>query len=185
MAIIDKELLRRSWYYNQLRTMYPGLLDGIKNDVDRFTEALKPFERSEEYNANLLENLFRRIMTGIPETNTSRPYYIGPELFDIEMQKGEFAIPAGYNLVPGLFLFKLVKGNEYVPAPEPDYRIRFPETGNRYTDFIKDFAGKMLIRRAMYELQYSRPDRARIYIAKVKKDYPELPLPAELTQAFN
>jgi hypothetical protein len=184
VTIIDKELLRRSWYYNQLNNMYPGLLKGVTAEVNQFTEALKPFERSEPHNPNILENLFRRIMTGIPETNNDRPYYVGPELYDFEMQRGEFILPAGYNLVPDIFLFKLVKGNDYIPAEEPEYTIRFPEKGNRYTDFIKDYAGKMLVRRAMYELQFDKTERAKIYISKVKKDFPEFPIPQGLAEVL-
>ncbi|MCK7523371.1 MAG: hypothetical protein MZV64_39820 [Ignavibacteriales bacterium] len=47
-------------------------MSGVKPDVDQFVEALKPFEREEQYNANLLENLFRKIMTGLVSTNIEK-----------------------------------------------------------------------------------------------------------------
>jgi hypothetical protein len=34
----------------------PGLLDGIRNDINLFLEALKPFERNQTYDGNLLRN---------------------------------------------------------------------------------------------------------------------------------
>ena len=43
VIVVDKELLRRSWYYHQLETNYPGLLKGVRPVVDQFLEALKPF----------------------------------------------------------------------------------------------------------------------------------------------
>ncbi|RPI69925.1 MAG: DUF2723 domain-containing protein, partial [Ignavibacteriales bacterium] len=99
IAIIDKELLRRSWYFNQLETTYPGILNGLDNDVKMFLEALKPFERDEKYDSNLLENLYRRIMTNLITSNMeSRDIYIGPELYENEMQRGEFSLPEGYTL---------------------------------------------------------------------------------------
>ncbi|MDP2364920.1 MAG: DUF2723 domain-containing protein, partial [Ignavibacteria bacterium] len=79
VIVIDKELLRRSWYYNQLSTNHAGLLKGIKPEVDQFLVALKPFERKQQFNANLLENLFRKIMTGLVSTNIDKhDYFIAP-----------------------------------------------------------------------------------------------------------
>src|SRR5690606_6287334 len=125
--VIDKELLRRSWYFVQLDAKYPGLTDGIRKDIGPFLEALKPFERSENYNANLLETLFRRIMTNLVASNIDeREFYIAPEVVQNEMQRGEFSLPEGYSLVPHLFLFKVTKDKNYVSAPEPEFEIRFP-----------------------------------------------------------
>ena len=36
VAVIDKELMRRSWYYNQLRTNYPSVLRGLNKDLNDF-----------------------------------------------------------------------------------------------------------------------------------------------------
>ncbi len=117
VAVIDKELLRRSWYYNQLSNAFPGLFDGVQNDVNEFLLALVPFERSEDFDAQKLETHFRRIMTGLVATNIDKKdFYVAPEVFEREMQRGEFVLPEGYTLIPDLLLFKVVKGNQYHPA---------------------------------------------------------------------
>jgi hypothetical protein len=186
VIIIDKELLRRSWYYKQLDTNYPDLLSGIKTDVNLFLNALQPFERSENYNAALLENLFRRIMTGLVSANIEkREFYIAPEIVEGEMQRGEFSLPAGYTLVPDIFLYKVIMGKEYVPAADPDFAVRFPKAENRYSAFIKNRIGSMLISRAMYEMQYDRMERAKLYVDKIKKDIPDFRLPPDLARVFN
>ena len=88
-----------------VNTNHAELLNGIKPEVEQFLEALKPFEREEQFNANLLENLFRRIMTGLIATNIAEhDYFIAPELVDGEMKRGEFQLPKGYTIVPHLFL---------------------------------------------------------------------------------
>jgi hypothetical protein len=182
VSIIDKELLRRSWYYNQLQTSHPKLLAGIKPEVNQFLEALKPFEREEVFNANLLENLFRRILTGLILINIDKhEYFIAPELVDAEMRHGEFQLPRGYNLVPHLFLFKVVKTNEYVDAPLPDYKIRFKNRDDKYITALKGFLSSMLVRRAMYELQFNKIDRAKIYTEKLSKDFPGITMPKQLS----
>jgi hypothetical protein len=186
VKIVDKELLRRSWYFNQLDRAYPGILDGIRTEMKLFLDALAPFERSEKHDPNLLEMLYRRLMTNLISTNIDkRDFYVAPELFQKEMQKGEFTLPEGYKLVPDLFLFRVVKGDEYVPAADPDFKIRFPEERNFYLDqMINSFICNMLIHRAFYELQFDKIDRANLYIGKIKKDFPEYVFPPGIEQAL-
>ena len=183
VTVIDKELLRRSWYYHQLETNYPGLLTEIKPIVNQFLDALKPFERQEQFNSNLLENLFRRIMTGLVATTFDKhDYFIAPELVDGEMKRGEFQLPQGYTLVPYLFNFKVVNTNDYVEAPLPDFKIRFVNGDDKYTTSLKGFVASMLIRRALYELQFNKADKAKIYAKKTSTDFPSITLPPELAK---
>lgn len=181
IAIVDKELLRRSWYYGQLERNYPGLLSGLRNDINLFLDALKPFERKENYNASLLENLYRRIMMNLVATNFDKhEIYIAPEIFDNEMQRGEFSLPEGYKLVPHLFLFKVVNTDDYVEAPLPEFKLNFSERKDKYQTSLSSFVGLMLVRRAYYEVQYNKPERAKIYLKKVAEEFPETQIPQQL-----
>jgi len=185
VTVVDKELLRRSWYYNQLQRNHPDVTQRLQPEINVFLEALKPFERSENHDPNLLEVSYRNIMSKlISENYDNHPFYIGPELFENEIQKGEFALPKGYFLIPDLFLFKVVKTNEYYPAVNPNFKIRFPGESNYYYDYIENTVGSMLVRRAMYEMKFDKVDRARIYIEKIKKDLPNYRIPEDLVNAF-
>lgn len=182
VIVVDKELLRRSWYYNQLSTNHPKLLNGIKSEVDQFTEALKPFEREEQFNANLLENLFRRIMIGLVSSNIDKhDFFVAPELVNGEMKRGEFQLPEGYTLIPYLFMFKVVDTKEYVEAPLPDFRIRFDKKDDQYTTSLKGFIASMLVSRGMYEMQYNKTEKARIYAMKLAAEFPDVTLPPALS----
>lgn len=181
IAIVDKELLRRSWYYVQLERNYPGLLKDIKTEVNLFLDALKPFERKEKYNAALLENLYRRIISNLISTNyDKREIYIGPEIFDNEIQRGEINLPEGYKLVPHLFLFKVVKTDDYVEAPLPDFKLNFSERKDKYQKALNSFVGLMMVRRAYYEAQFNQTERAKIYLKKVSEEFPHTPIPQQL-----
>jgi len=181
VAVIDKELLRRSWYYVQLDTKYPGLLDGVKSDIESFLEALKPFERKQQYDGNLLEVLFKRIMTNlVSTTRDKREFYVAPEVVQNEMQRGEFVLPEGYSIVPHLFLFKVTNSQKYIPAPNPAFKIRIPERKDIYVSAIENFVAGMLVSRAFYELQYNKIDRAKLYINKMREDFPEMRIPPQL-----
>ena len=182
VTVIDKELLRRSWYYNQLKRNHPDVLKNIENDISNFLTAVKPFERSETFDSNLIEKYYRSIMTNLISTNIeTRNYYIGLELFQKEMQNGEFFLPEGYQIVPHLLLFKVVKGTDYIPARDPNFIIRFPDNRNKYIDFIENAVATMLTYRATYELQFNKVDRAKVYIDKVRKDFPNYQIPYDIS----
>jgi hypothetical protein len=173
VTVIDKELLRRSWYYNQINKHDPKILNGLRNEVDQFLIALQPFERDEKFDANRLESLYKTIMTNLIKTNVDqRDYFIAPELVDQEMKRGEFKLPEGYNLVPHLFFYKVVENNEYVPAPDPNFTINIASNRNVYIDNIENMIGRMLSNRAYYEVQHGKSDRAKIYLQKVLKEIP-------------
>jgi hypothetical protein len=177
VTVIDKELMRRSWYYNQINNHDRKILNGVRTEIDQFLFALQPFERDEEFDANKLEALYQLIMSKLISTNINqRDYFIAPELVDVEMKRGEFKIPEGYTLVPHLLLYKVVEGNDYVPAPDPDFSIRIASNRNIYIDNIENMIGKMLSNRAYYEVQHGKSDRAKIYLQKILKELPEFKL---------
>ncbi|NOG97833.1 MAG: DUF2723 domain-containing protein [Ignavibacteriae bacterium] len=181
VAVIDKELLRRSWYFNQLETCYPGILNGIEKDVNTFIEAVKPFERSENFNPQLLEAAYRRIMTGLVTENIGEhTIYIAPEMIENEMQRGEFQLPPGYYLIPELFLYRVSKSLEYQEARKPDFEFRELNVENHYTNFIKNITATMLTNRAIYEMNFKKTERAKVYVNKIRDVFPDYKLPAQL-----
>jgi hypothetical protein len=181
VAIIDKELLRRSWYYKQISTSHPDIIDGLKTEVELFLDALKPFERKENYDSNLLETLYRRIMTNLVSTNfTSREFHITPEIVENEMRRGEFSLPDGYDIAPHLLTFKVVNSSEYVEAPLPDFKLRIDKIKDKYQEAIIMIVSGMLIKRAVYERINNKDERSRIYLKKALEINPNVVVPNQL-----
>lgn len=181
VTVIDKELLRRSWYYNQLDKNHPFLFEKMKGTVSLFQNALKPFEQGKEYDGAALENLYKKIMSELAAKNAGeRSFYIAPELFDNEMRNKSFELPEGYELVPHLFYFKVVRSGQYIAAPDPNFVIRMDRRSNYYTNTIANIVCSMLIRRALYENAYNKPERAKMYIDKVRKDFPDYQIAPEV-----
>lgn len=184
VVVVDKELLRRSWYYNQLKRNHSDAIKKIDDEVNQFLIALQPFEKNDNFDAKLLEKNYQAVMTNLIAKNIEeRNCYIGIELFQNEMQRNEFNLPEGFQIVPYNLLFKVVKGNQYVEAPLPNFTIRFPKSTNRYIDFIKNTIATILTYRAAYEIQFNKIERAKIYLEKVKKDYPDFIIPANILQS--
>ena len=183
--IIDKELLRRSWYFNQLNRNDSLIISGVMPTINQFKEALVPFEREGQFDPVLLEKLYQALLKGLIETNIDRrEVYLGAELVMNEMQKGEFKLPEGYTLVPDIFFFQVVKTNKYVPADDPVFHLRFPKQQNYYVNFVADMTGSMLVRRALYEMQFDNRARAKIYIKKLKEELPDFAIPAGLAEVI-
>ncbi|MBU1099671.1 MAG: DUF2723 domain-containing protein [Bacteroidetes bacterium] len=173
VSVIDKELLRRSWYYNQMNTNYPDIILNRQDNISKFLGALHPFEHGEKFDSQALEKYYRAIMTGLVSDNIeSHNFYLGVELVTNELRSGEFSLPEGYIVVPHNLLFKVVKGAEYAPAPDPDFIFRNSDVVNKYTDFIKNTIFSMLTYRALYELSFNKADRVRLYVNKIKEMFP-------------
>jgi hypothetical protein len=186
VTVIDKELLRRSWYYNMLQRNCPEAIASLKPEIGEFLKGLQKFERNEKFDPQFLETYYKKIMTGIVEANAShRPFYIGIELFEREMAEKSFTLPEGYTLVPDLFYFRVVKGNAYVPAHDPDFIIRQPRFDSEYTSSIKQIICSMLVRRALYEMQFDKRDRAITYIKKIRQDFPDYTIPEGLAEVIS
>lgn len=186
VVVIDKELLRRSWYYHQLSTNYPDIVKNIQPGVYGFLNAVKPFERGENFNANLIEFYYRKIMTDLVKENMiNHDYFVAPEIVDGEMKRGEFQLPNGYSLVPYLFLYKVVKTNGYIECPSPEFKIRFPANEDKYILSLKKIIAEMLANRALYELHFKRDDLAKLYVKKIAADFNDYLLPPVLQKLIN
>lgn len=181
VAVIDKELLRRSWYYNQLDNKYPWLTPSYKKEADVFLKEVVPFERELPYAAQVIEGAYRDVMLAMLLNNMKdRAVLIGPEVFEKEIANKEIVLPDSVRLVPEIFFYRLTTGDQYIPAPDPDFVFTSGGVQNYYVEQINALVGTMLLRRAQYELAYKKKERAKVYIDKVIKDFPTVSVPQEL-----
>jgi hypothetical protein len=121
-AIIDKELLRRTWYAPYLTQMYPDVMKGAQPAVDSYMPWLRSFEydndafMSQKRNTVEIQRRFVDVLNAIVEANPTRPVYITPELF---REEPGFAV--GYRAVPVGPLVRLTKDTSLLPKTQLDY----------------------------------------------------------------
>lgn len=181
IAIIDKELLRRSWYFNQLKTTYPEVYAKISADAEVFIPELLKFERNEAFDPNVLEKQYRRIIYNLVAANwNERPVFFGIEMVGNELNRKEIDMPQGYVLSPDVFLYRISPENKYYPASASDFVIDYKDKKDYYNESLKRFVSGVCIDRAMYELQYNYPDKARFYRNKALKANSKIALPPAL-----
>ncbi|MCB9232688.1 MAG: DUF2723 domain-containing protein [Bacteroidia bacterium] len=181
VAVVDKELLRRSWYYAQLERSWPEVMNPIKPETQAFIQAVKPFEQKKRFDAGLLERKYQAVMLSLIEKNLgTHPIYMAPELVEDELQKGQISLPKNVFLIPETYFFRLSRGNAYLPAPPANQEIRFPDRSNYYLDFIRKLIPKMKANRAIYELSQGKTENARLLVADLKRGHPQYPIPPRL-----
>jgi len=174
VRIIDTELLKRSWYYDQLERFYPGILKNLTKEVNEFIRELLKFERGEKYNPLYLERMYQNIKTRLIEEalNEDRDVYVTIEVLANEINQKKFKLPDGYTVIPSLILFKIVPINaDYVQAPEPDFSIRKSSRKDEYVNFIFNQVGTTLIQRVKYEIEKGNIDMARLYYKKYISEF--------------
>ena len=178
LIVVDKELLRRSWYYTQLETNYKGIFDNLEYEKTEFLKALQPFERKENYDAQRLELFYREIIKKLIANNINkRPIYFGPELIDNEIKNGQIELPEGLSFVPEGLLYRVVKNRDYHSQKSYNVSIRFPKFEDKYIINLKNIVFGMLVNRAIYENTYDKKENVETIKKIIKKQFPEKSLP--------
>lgn len=185
IAIIDKELVRRSWYFNQLKRNHPLIYERSKELISGFLPELARFERNENYNPQILENYYREIIQSFILRNINdHTVYLTPEMVNMELKNGWLILPDSLKVIPDLFLFKVVKDTFYHPLKMKDYSITFRDEKSYYTETLKGLIVTVHINRAMYELQHGKTEEAKRLVDKVLKISPQIQLPENLIAIF-
>ncbi len=181
IIVAEKELFRRSWMYNQMNSKYPDFVKSIEPEWKVFLQQVQPFERNLPFNPHVIESAYRGVLNAIISQNIEkRAVFIGPEVFENEMQRGEITLPEGYTVIPHLFFFKVSKGIEYEPAPMIEMNLNTSGHSNYYIDFGELLIATMLARRADYEIRYDKKDRAKFYIDQLRKNFPKYVIPEQI-----
>ena len=117
VVLIEQELLRRSWYYPQLRRQYPWLLQTSQEEVSEFLNELEKFEKDEPYDPVTIQNNYTGMIDSfILNSIDSRPVYVTPEV--------EGSIGLKYAKVPEGLAHRLHRDRQFHPLPKLEFRYR-------------------------------------------------------------
>lgn len=164
-VVVDKELLRRSWYFRQVNIFDSTILKGSQQEVSEFLELLKPFENKEPYNANALQAAYTKVISTIIAHNVeTRPVFLTQELLG-DLEQGDVQLPAGYTIAPTGWLIQVVPNSaSYIPAKLPQLNIKFPKNWKGYySDFIVTNWNQACSLRSNYESRFGKTAEAQIW----------------------
>jgi hypothetical protein len=113
VVLVEKELLRRTWYLEQLRRWYPNTIGKSKKEIDDFLEQLELFESGREYDAQLIQFRFVRMLQSFVEKNIAeRPVYI---TYDILQNPYDSKAFEGFEILPQGFALRLLPNKSALP----------------------------------------------------------------------
>lgn len=156
VIVIDKELMRRSWYLEQIRVNYPELYAASKTEIAQFEEELYKFEHDLPYNPEIIEAAFNRMVNSFFDHQYGkRPLYVTHEIEE------QFA--PGYVRVPEGLALRLYRPEDVPAAAEarlPELQYRPFESDDRLVKGIKGMYATMLFRHATYQHRAENYDAA-------------------------
>jgi tetratricopeptide (TPR) repeat protein len=95
VAVIDKELLRRSWYFKKIEHRYPWLIQNSRREVEEFLAELYKFEHSLPYDPAAIQARYEAmILSFLQKAHATRPVYVTNEI-EPEFFRGFQRVPAG------------------------------------------------------------------------------------------
>jgi len=103
VTVIDKELLRRTWYAPYLLQRHPNMMKNVQQAVDAYMPYLELFESNSaafnknQKNVQMIQARFVELLNAFVRNNPDRPVYITPELINEEagFADGYLRLPAG------------------------------------------------------------------------------------------
>jgi hypothetical protein len=166
VTVIDKELLRRSWYYEQMKHNYPQVYERSHAEISAFLEELYKFEHNLPYDPAVIEARYNRMIDSFIDHNfVDHPVYVTMEI--------EPHLASHYLRVPEGLAYRLCKDTTYHPIAFPSLTYRpYPKT-DRYTTQLHKMYAQMLVQRGMYEQRYGHNDLAEKYFEKAKEISPQ------------
>ncbi|MCX6842868.1 MAG: DUF2723 domain-containing protein [candidate division WOR-3 bacterium] len=123
VCMIDKELLRRSWYFKYLARAYPWLVERSAAEIAQYREYLDQFEHGRLRDPNEIQRRYVAMLASFVARNPERPAYT---TFDADAGTDARELLPGVARVPVGLLFQLRSDGL---IPEFDYsklRVRVP-----------------------------------------------------------
>ena len=167
VVVIDKELLRRSWYFKQLEKRYPWLLNKSRKELELFLVELDKFEHDRPYNPASIEYRYTSLISSIINENINeRPVYVTPEI--------EENYTRGFRRVPSGLAFRLFK-DEKLPELDPISFTFKPKKGkNKYDEGIIGLYARAYLNYAIYCEILGKYENIIGYIDKSLEIMPDL-----------
>jgi len=126
VCIIDKELIRRSWYFDYLSRVYPWLAERSRSEIGSYMRYLDEFEQGRLKDPAEIQRRYIALLESFITRSPERPAYMTHDA-DAGLDAGQML--AGERRVPVGLLFQI---RSDTVLPEFDYTrfaVRIPRNG--------------------------------------------------------
>lgn len=192
LILVEKELIRRSWYLEQVARQFPVLNIPEK---DALIQALYPFEHDQPYSGEAIQADFEKyieqvIVVGMQTGGA----FLSPEIVQQEL-KAQFDVrlPPKTKLVPQRFFYQVVPDSAgYIPLMEksiPEIRFLAPgpasENQALFQNMVLNVLASPVLDRMYYEISYKKWGEAEQLYQQLTRYSPGMKRPLELISGQN
>jgi hypothetical protein len=143
VAVVDKELLRRSWYLKELQVRYPWLIERSREEVEAFRRELNRFEHDLPYNPAVIQARYEKMIRSFIRAQLGdRPVYVTSEI------EPEFS--RGWQRVPEGLANRLYADTLFHPSPAPKWRPPVQLRKGKMEDATMRLYAEAMVHRAQY-----------------------------------
>jgi hypothetical protein len=168
VTVVDKELLRRSWYFRQLEHQHPQLIEQSRREVEAFLKELYKFEHGLPYDPASIEARYQAmIQSFLVKHYSSGPVYVTPEI------EGEYT--RGFQKVPSGLAFRLYADTTYYEIAPKDFTFHTITKRDQYSNAIRDLYAAAYCNQGIYLAVGEKKDKAVEFLRKSLRVTPTFP----------
>lgn len=159
VLVIDQELMRRSWYLDQLEHDHPEFMAPVRKETEVFRKQLYKFEHDLPYNGAEIDMAYYGLINAMIDRHiAARPAYV---TLDLPPQVG-----ARYKRTPQGLAFRLaLDSTTYLPEEFPRYEFHpLPGRIDYYTAKTHQIYAEVIFARAQYERAHGKDSLAARYL---------------------
>jgi hypothetical protein len=188
VLVVDYELLRRSWYLDQLQANHPEFMARVRPQTEAFRAQLAHFEHDRPYDPRRLEAAYVGLIDAMIETTIDdRPVLVTPD-FDEHPPRpdGRPYYGAAWQRVPTYLAYRLTDDDTYLPEEFPDYRFRFASgRPDWHTLATYWWYARSARDRALYEHAHGNQELAQRYLDYARSFDPGIDMDDVATEPFS
>jgi len=193
IIVIDKELMRKSWYMHHIEKQFPEIYAKSRLEFESYLTELRKFEKNpdrytkpvtetDRQDLMKIQTTFLNLLNSIVDKNYGERSIF--TTFEIEQEKNE-RFGKDYTRVPEGLLIKYSKDKGYVEFIEPEFTYTITANEGYHYNFIMTAYYNAFLSRANYLMNYSKYDEAEKLIKRAMEVKPNAPDAKQLMNKLN
>ena len=134
IVLLDKELMRRSWYIDFVRRSYPDIYSRSRTQIELFLDRVESFERNRRFDPQIIDSAYYGMLKAIVLNESAlRPVYSNVS--------GDPKFARLLRFVPDGILFRIHDSNGFLESPSIEFDRSY--WGNRFV-YREERVGQLL-----------------------------------------
>ena len=180
LVVIDKELMRKTWYLDHIKRHYPDIYEKCKEQFESYSIELVKFEENatrytnpqtpqDRQDVTLIQNQFINLLNCIVETNIGERAIF--TTYEME-QDGAERIKPDFFRVPQGVLLRITDDANLTNIAQPELKYKVTDKDTYHHNFIMNAYYTSLVSGANYYMTVENYTEAEKLLNKAMVDFP-------------